>query len=59
VQTISLAMKIDRKMKMQLNMMKKKEKKRKKRRVFLLKKISKTLIEMVSDLYGQILLIRE
>jgi len=52
-------MKKDRKMKMQLNMMKKKEKKRKKRRVFLLKKISKTLIEMVSDLYDQILLIRE
>jgi hypothetical protein len=49
-QTISLAMKKDRKMKMQLNMMKKKEKKRKKKRVFLLKKISKTLIEMVSDL---------
>ena len=44
--TISLVMRRDRKMKMQLNMTKKKEKKRKKKRVFLLKKILKTLTEM-------------
>jgi hypothetical protein len=50
VQTIRLVMRTGRKKKMQLSMMKKRGKKRKKKRAFLLKKISKILKEMVSDL---------
>jgi hypothetical protein len=50
VQTISQVMKTDRKKRMQLNMMKKRGKKRKKKKGFLLKKISKILKEMASDL---------
>jgi hypothetical protein len=58
VQTIRLVMRTDKKKKMQLSMTKKREKKRKKKRGSLLKKISKILTEMESDLSDQILLIR-